>query len=260
MTNLLQSVVEEGTASRLRAMGLRGAIAGKTGTSSDGWFVGYTPNIVCAVWVGFDNNRDLRMKASDAALPMWADFMKQAVDVRPGLGGESFTSPGGIVTVEIDPRTGCLAGDESVERRQEIFIAGTQPFSSCFDETQSDAALVSAEGEQMPIDLSSSETTGHNESYDKVTVEVCALTGLLASSDCPRREKRTFELGKEPLEMCRPELHGAATSEHKEQTEPNRDREIRVETSNENRARLTPSGITNTVRGKTRYRKDGGMH
>ncbi len=59
MTNLMQAVVDRGTASHLRSMDLKGAIAGKTGTSSDGWFVGYTPELICAVWVGFDDNRDL---------------------------------------------------------------------------------------------------------------------------------------------------------------------------------------------------------
>src|SRR5204862_5855048 len=69
LTSMMQSVVEEGTAARLRGYGLPCAIAGKTGTSNDGWFVGYTPNLVCAVWVGCDDNTDLRMKASETALP-----------------------------------------------------------------------------------------------------------------------------------------------------------------------------------------------
>ena len=206
MTNLLQSVVDKGTASRLRAMGLKGAIAGKTGTTDDGWFVGYTPRIVCAVWIGFDDNRDLRMKASDAALPMWADFIKQALYLRPDLGGDSFAKPGGIVSVEIDPTTGCLAGPDSVERRQEIFIAGTEPSASCFQET-TDAELVPVTDEvSAPTDLPTLEIDADSDRND-VTLEVCTKTGLLASPYCPRTEKRTFENGTKPHERCGPEFH-----------------------------------------------------
>jgi len=212
MTNLLQSVVDKGTASRLRAMGLKGAIAGKTGTTDDGWFVGYTPRIVCAVWIGFDDNRDLRMKASDAALPMWAEFIKQAFDLRPELGGDSFARPGGIVSVEIDPTTGCLAGPESLERRQELFIAGTEPSSMCFQDTI-EADLVPVTDEVAPpTDLPTLEAVDADPDHDDVTrevdIEVCAQTGLLASPYCPRTEKRTFENGKKPRESCGLQFHG----------------------------------------------------
>lgn len=212
MTNLLQSVVDSGTASRLRTMGLKGAIAGKTGTSGDGWFVGYTPNMVCVVWVGFDDNRDLRMKASDVALPIWADFMKQALELRPELGGESFARPGGIVTVDIDPNTGCLAGPESTSRMQEIFIAGTEPTNSCSQEIIADAELVSSTDEPPAAESPAAESLAAEpeedaEHDDKITVEVCADTGLLASPACPHSEKKTFELGMEPLRACGPEFH-----------------------------------------------------
>ncbi|HLF82699.1 MAG TPA: PBP1A family penicillin-binding protein [Blastocatellia bacterium] len=207
MTNLLQAAVDKGTASRLRAMGLRGAIAGKTGTSNDAWFVGYTPNIVCAVWVGFDDNRDLGMKASDAALPMWADFMKQALELRGDLGGGSFARPSGIVTVVIDPATGCLASPESTAHRREIFIAGTQPSSRCFSETVTEAVEIPEAGEEGPVDDSRSETKDEIEGVKEVSVEVCVLTGLRASLDCPRTEIRTFERDNEPRTTCRAEFH-----------------------------------------------------
>jgi penicillin-binding protein 1B len=206
MTNLLQSVVDQGTAARLRAMGLKGAIAGKTGTTNDGWFVGFTPNIVCIAWIGFDDNRDLRMKASDAALPMWADFMKQALDLRPELGGDSFSKPGGIVTVEIDPTTGCLPADDSVAHRPEVFVAGTEPSSSCSQELTAETTPDEATGvQEQPEDLISE--TGENGIYDKIQLEVCVDTGLLASPNCPRTEKRMFDLSKEPRETCRAEFH-----------------------------------------------------
>ncbi|HEY9231808.1 MAG TPA: PBP1A family penicillin-binding protein, partial [Blastocatellia bacterium] len=131
LTSMMQSVVEEGTAARLRGYGLPAAIAGKTGTSNDGWFVGYTPNLVCAVWVGCDDNTDLGMKASETALPLWADFVKAALAIRPELGGDSFTRPSGIVEAEIDPTTGLRATAECTERRTELFITGTEPISEC---------------------------------------------------------------------------------------------------------------------------------
>lgn len=209
MTNLLQAVVDQGTASKLRAMGLKGAIAGKTGTSNDAWFVGYTPNIVCAVWVGYDDNRDLRMKASDAALPMWADFMKQALELRPELGGASFAKPSGIVTVDIDPATGCLASPESASHRLEVFIAGTEPSSSCFSEKIEDIVEIPEIVEELPIDDSESQKEEESESVEveKVSVEICVLTGLRASFDCPLTEGRRFERDKEPEATCRAEFH-----------------------------------------------------
>jgi penicillin-binding protein 1B len=205
MTSLMQSVVDQGTAARLRALGLKGAIAGKTGTTNDGWFVGFTPNIVCIAWIGFDDNRDLRMKASDAAVPMWADFMKQALDLRPSLGGDSFAKPSGIVAVEIDPATGCLSTVDSVERRQEIFIAGTEPTSSCVQELTAETTLdETTDAAEQTDNVMEARESG---AYDKILLEVCADTGLLASPDCPRTEKRTFELGREPRETCRAEFH-----------------------------------------------------
>ena len=208
MTNLLQSVVDQGTAARLRAMDWKGALAGKTGTTNDGWFVGYTPNIVCIAWVGFDDNRDLGMKASDTSLPMWADFMKQALDLQPELGGDSFSRPGGLVTVEIDPTTGCLSSFDSVERRQELFIAGTEPVSPCTPELIADASLDELT-DDTELDDSSMSNTEESRAYDKIEVEVCADTGLLSSADCPRTEKGTFELSREPRETCRAELHAS---------------------------------------------------
>jgi penicillin-binding protein 1B len=200
MTTLMQSVVDVGTASKLRSMGVKGAIAGKTGTSNDGWFVGYTPGLVCAAWVGFDDNRDLRMKASDAALPLWADFMKQALDLRPSLGGESFAKPGGLVTVNIDPTTGNIAGPECATHREEIFISGTDPVSMCSHQT------LAENSELYPISEESTETPD-SYSFGEAVVEVCSESGLVASSNCKRTVKRTFDSGSEPHEICSGEGH-----------------------------------------------------
>ncbi|HKP12146.1 MAG TPA: PBP1A family penicillin-binding protein, partial [Blastocatellia bacterium] len=193
MTSMMQSVVEQGTAARLRNYGLPSAVAGKTGTSNDGWFVGYTPNLVCAVWVGFDDNTDIRMKASETALPLWADFVKAALEIRPELGGDNFARPSGIVEVEVDPATGLRATEACGERRTEIFIAGTEPVAECTHES----LVAQADEEGLSPDAMS-----EGDQAGSLAVEVCADSGLLASSDCPRTLRRTFAWGSEPDEIC----------------------------------------------------------
>jgi penicillin-binding protein 1B len=131
MTNIMQDVLNRGTGSRARGMGFSANAAGKTGTSRDGWFAGYTPNLVCVVWVGFDDNSELGLEGSKSALPIWAAFMKQALALRPELGGSSFAKPDGIVDVEIDPTTGLLAGEKCPTRAAEYFIEGTEPEENC---------------------------------------------------------------------------------------------------------------------------------
>jgi penicillin-binding protein 1B len=106
ITNMLQGVIERGTARKARGSVPGTAIAGKTGTSRDGWFVGYSPNLVCVVWIGFDDNKQLGLTGAEAALPAWVDFMNDAVALRPDLGGENFECPEGIKFIEIDAATG----------------------------------------------------------------------------------------------------------------------------------------------------------
>jgi len=132
MTSIMQDVLNRGTAARARTMGFTGTAAGKTGTSRDGWFAGYTQNIVCVVWVGFDDNSELGLEGSKSALPIWTSFMKAALALRPELGSEGFPSPpDGVVDDEIDPTTGLVATDQCPARRTEYFIEGTQPQQLC---------------------------------------------------------------------------------------------------------------------------------
>ena len=106
ITNMLAGVIERGTARKARGAVRGTAIAGKTGTSRDGWFVGYSPNLVCVVWIGFDDNKQLGLTGAEAALPAWVDFMNEAIALRPDLGGENFECPEGIEFIEIDSATG----------------------------------------------------------------------------------------------------------------------------------------------------------
>ncbi|NWG12331.1 MAG: PBP1A family penicillin-binding protein [Acidobacteria bacterium] len=132
ITSLMQSVVNQGTGAGTRSLGFRLPAAGKTGTSHDGWFAGYTPDLLCIVWVGFDDNRELNLSGSQSALPIWTEFMKRATVLVP-LKGEEFLAPEeGIVEVEIDPSTGMLATERCLERESEVFIKGTEPTIRCY--------------------------------------------------------------------------------------------------------------------------------
>jgi penicillin-binding protein 1B len=122
ITDMLADVIDHGTARAARGAVRKTAIAGKTGTSRDGWFVGYTPNLVCAVWIGFDDNRQLGLTGAEAALPAWTEFVKGAVELRPELGGEAFERPAGITTLEIDPETG-LRATPSCPQRERVAVA-----------------------------------------------------------------------------------------------------------------------------------------
>jgi membrane carboxypeptidase/penicillin-binding protein len=109
ITNMLAAVIDHGTACSARDAVRGTATAGKTGTSRDGWFVGYTPNLVCAIWIGYDDNKQLGLTGAEAALPAWTDFMDAAVELKPDLGGRNFDCPEGIKFVEIDIENGALS-------------------------------------------------------------------------------------------------------------------------------------------------------
>jgi penicillin-binding protein 1A len=126
-TSLLMSVVDHGTAASARS--LRRPVAGKTGTSNqakDTWFVGYSTDIVCATWTGYDDGRPLggREQGASAALPAWIAFMKEAHDKRPAT---EFPRPAGLVALRIDPRTGLLAYEGEEDAMEELFLQGTEP-------------------------------------------------------------------------------------------------------------------------------------
>ena len=107
MTNLMEEVLRSGTGA-----GVRGPYkfyvpaAGKTGTSRDGWFAGYTTELLCVVWVGFDDNRDLDLEGAHSAAPIWAEFMTRALEYREYRDAKPFRAPEGIVSIEIDPESG----------------------------------------------------------------------------------------------------------------------------------------------------------
>lgn len=132
ITNMLAGVINRGTARRARGAVPGTAIAGKTGTSRDGWFVGYSPNLVCVVWIGFDDNAQLGLTGAEAALPAWAEFMKEAVAVRPDLGGLNFECPEGIKFVEIDSSNGLISTVWCPVRELIAVTEQTSPHLECY--------------------------------------------------------------------------------------------------------------------------------
>jgi penicillin-binding protein 1B len=135
MTHLMEGVVNSGTGAGVRSRGFTLPAAGKTGTSRDGWFAGYTQDLLVIAWVGFDDGRDLNLEGARSALPIWAEFMKKAYQLYPPRNPSQmrFTPPAGVELVQIDSATlqrgDPYCGDYFVE----AFLAGTAPESSCVD-------------------------------------------------------------------------------------------------------------------------------
>jgi penicillin-binding protein 1B len=133
ITNMLTAVVDQGTGRAARGEVKGTAIAGKTGTSRDGWFVGYTPNLVCVVWIGFDDNSQLGLTGAAAALPAWTDFVKGAVALRPELGGRTFECPEGIKFIEIDAESGLISTLSCPNRQLIAVTSRLAPNFECYN-------------------------------------------------------------------------------------------------------------------------------
>jgi penicillin-binding protein 1B len=131
VVNLMEEVVRSGTGAGIRSRGFGLPAAGKTGTSHDAWFAGFTSKLLCVVWVGFDDNQELPLEGSKAALPIWTEFMKRAHQYREYRGVTPFRPPDGIVTVEIDPMTGAQATPRCATTKTEVFLVGTEPHELC---------------------------------------------------------------------------------------------------------------------------------
>jgi penicillin-binding protein 1B len=131
MTNLMESVINHGTGAGVRARGFDAPAAGKTGSSHDGWFAGYTSDLICIVWVGYDTDRELPLTGSASALPIWTEFMKRAIQVPEYSRTVEPELPPGVVKVDIDPVTGELATPHCPTIETEYFLEGTQPGDYC---------------------------------------------------------------------------------------------------------------------------------
>ncbi|MEB3101866.1 transglycosylase domain-containing protein [Ferviditalea candida] len=129
LTNLMESVFDPGGTGFRVANLLKRPVAGKTGTTNtDAWMVGYTPELVSAVWVGYDRNRNISAVESHLASPIFAEFTEQALETVPP---KIFPIPDGIVSVYIDPETGMLATTDCPSSKLEAFVKGTEPVEYC---------------------------------------------------------------------------------------------------------------------------------
>jgi len=227
MTSLMKDVVNRGTAAKVRSRGFKANVAGKTGTSRDGWFAGYTPNLVCVVWVGFDDGSQLGLTGANSALPIWTDFMDVALGEHPDWQGD-WQMPAGIEQVAINPKTGGPAAADDPEKRIELFINGTSPQVASNLELEPEATPEAGEALPLPPDqvlppitIEPSPTPSPRAKAPKseprsdqsgrlegtITLDIDPTTGLIAVESCPVIRTRTFVLGTEPRKYCGPEYH-----------------------------------------------------
>jgi penicillin-binding protein 1B len=132
MTNMMEGVINYGlgyTAVRLRGFAL--PAAGKTGSSHDGWFAGYTSNLLCIVWVGYDDYSDLRLSGAMTAAPIWTEFMKKASQLPQYSDMKPFAQPTGVVDVQLDKLTNRLATPTCPDDYTAAFVVGTEPRDTC---------------------------------------------------------------------------------------------------------------------------------
>ncbi len=131
VTSVLKDVLNKGTGAGVRAKGFSLPAAGKTGTSRDGWFAGFTSNLVCVIWVGFDDNRDLGLTGGVAVAPIWADFMIRATALPAYHDVKDFPMPEGVQAVMIDPESLELATPSCPTTRSEVYVTGSAPTQLC---------------------------------------------------------------------------------------------------------------------------------
>jgi penicillin-binding protein 1B len=223
MTSFMKDVVNRGTASKVRGRGFKANVAGKTGTSRDGWFAGYTPSLVCVAWVGFDDGSQLGLTGANSALPIWTDFMQVALAEHPEWQGD-WEMPAGIEAVEINPKTGEPTAPVDTVKRTEFFINGTgpnhvegapseeaspaeeEPIPQTDDPTQDEPASAPSPSPSPPARLKPPTQEGARLE-GTITLDIDPTTGLIAVETCPVVRTKTFVLGTEPKKYCGPEYH-----------------------------------------------------
>jgi penicillin-binding protein 1B len=135
--SLLEFTASYGTASAVRAHGFTAPAAGKTGTSHDAWFAGYSSNLLCIIWVGNDDYTDISrglthsLQGADTAAPIWAEFMNRAIKLPQYSDMKPFTAPEGVQTMRVDKTTWLPADDSCPEDYYLAFLDGTAPGDTC---------------------------------------------------------------------------------------------------------------------------------
>ncbi len=192
ITNMMEEVIRSGTAAGVRARyNIDYPVAGKTGTSHDGWFAGYTTDLLCVVWVGFDDNRELDLEGAHSAAPIWAEFMKQALKFREYRDPQPFAAPGGIVSVSIDPQSGMPATAACPGVRTEVYIAGTEPVGLC-----------PLHGGKAVTNIAGWDTAPRNEGQEQSAVPESEAAGTSPSASPPGSAARPSQ--KAPGKQAQP--------------------------------------------------------
>ena len=129
--SLMENVMTFGTGAAARAHGFTAPAAGKTGTSHDAWFAGYSSNLLCIVWIGNDDYTDVKIQGADAAAPIWAQFMTRAIKLPQYSDMKAFSPPSGIQMVRVDRETWLPADDTCPKDVYVAFLDGTVPAGTC---------------------------------------------------------------------------------------------------------------------------------
>src|SRR5262249_36186341 len=131
ITAMMQGVINSGTAANVRTRGFTAPAAGKTGSSHDAWFAGYTSNLLCIVWVGYDDYSDIHSSGATLALPVWTEFMKRAIALPEYSDVKPFAPPQGVIQLSLDKTTNQVATPACPDDYVTAFIEGTQPTQTC---------------------------------------------------------------------------------------------------------------------------------
>ncbi len=146
--SLMEGVLARGTGAAVRALGFSAPAAGKTGTSHDVWFAGYSSNLLCIIWVGNDDYTDIstalthKLQGADTAAPIWANFMKRAIKLPQYSDMRSFSAPEGVTSVRLDKTTNLIADSSCPLDFTAAFLDGTQPQNTCSQMSESPQSLV----------------------------------------------------------------------------------------------------------------------
>ena len=130
-TNMMENVINSGTGFEVRRRGFMAPAAGKTGSSHDAWFAGFTSNLLCVVWVGNDDYTDIKIEGAHAAAPIWAEFMKKAIQLPQYSDTHDFEAPQGVELVSLDKVTNLLPDGACPTTYTAAFLDGTAPTDTC---------------------------------------------------------------------------------------------------------------------------------
>jgi penicillin-binding protein 1B len=192
--SMMQEVLRSGTGAGVGQYGFRLPAAGKTGTSRDGWFVGFTSRIICAVWVGFDDNRDFILEGARSALPIWGEFMTRAHKHREYSNVHTQEPPDGVVTVEVDSETGELATSACPKTRTEVFIAGTQPLRACSRHGRGGQTLVSSFEDPEPATVARADPSDSRAPRPRARTKAPKVIPITpAAKEEPKKEKSVLD-------------------------------------------------------------------